>query len=222
MTSLLSNPIEFFSSLLYVLPVVLISLTFHEWGHAYMAYRLGDPTAKYMGRLTLNPLKHIDPIGLLCMVFLRIGWAKPVPIDPRYFRNPRRDDFLVSIAGVTMNFILFLITSITLLSLQYFVKTPLPKFVFDTLGLFVFINAALMVFNLLPIPPLDGYHVLNDLILKRSLFASPRLMQIGMIVLLVLAWSGVLSTILSVCVENMFGGVAWLFVFIVNLISSFL
>jgi len=209
MISLLENPLEFLRSLAYTLPVIFVSLTFHEWGHAYMAYRLGDPTAKNMGRLMLNPIRHIDPIGLLCMIFLRVGWAKPVPIDPRYFKNPRRDDFLVSIAGVTMNFILFLISSIVLLSLQVF-ATP-AAYVVEVLSLFVFINAALMIFNLLPIPPLDGYHVLNDLILKRPLFANVQAARIGMVALLVLVWSGVIGKVLTVCVSGMFNGMAWLY-----------
>ena len=93
---------------LFVVPCVLIALTFHEFAHGYMAYKLGDPTAKNFGRLTLNPLKHLDPIGTICMIFFHFGWAKPVPINSRYFKKPRRDMALTAAAGPIMNFILAL------------------------------------------------------------------------------------------------------------------
>ena len=93
---------------LFVVPCVLIALTFHEFAHGYMAYKLGDPTAKNLGRLTLNPLKHLDPIGTICMIFFHFGWAKPVPINSRYFKKPRRDMALTAAAGPIMNFILAL------------------------------------------------------------------------------------------------------------------
>jgi len=221
---------------IFIIPVAIVSLTFHEWGHAYMAYRLKDPTAKHMGRLTLNPLKHLDPIGTLLMVFAGFGWAKPVPIDPRYFKNSRRDDLLVSIAGITMNFILFLVASVTLLSIYrwgYGISaSQVLEFVQDNgmapvvtgssrvaawgltlLYFFASLNIVLMVFNLLPIPPLDGYHVLNDLILKRPLFADPRMMRIGFLglIILVFVFPQVLSTFFGFFIDNLFAGVVWLF-----------
>lgn len=218
MTSLFSDPSAFLMRLIYVLPAVITALTFHEWGHAYMAYRLGDPTAKYMKRLTLNPLNHLDPIGTLCMIFAGFGWAKPVPIDPRYFRYPRRDDFLVSIAGVTMNFILFIISSFALLCLMRF--TSIQGYPIKILSFFASINIVLMVFNLLPIPPLDGYHVFNDLILKRPLFADARAMQIGWVVLIVIIFllSAPLETIFEFAITNAFAGMAWLFNGVVSLV----
>jgi len=221
---------------IFIIPVAIVSLTFHEWGHATMAYRLGDPTAKNMGRLTLNPLKHLDPLGTLLMIFARFGWARPVPIDPRYFKNPRRDDLLVSIAGITMNCILFLVASLTLLSiyrwgygisasdvLEFIQKHGMAPVLSNSsrvaawgltlLYFFASLNVVLMVFNLLPIPPLDGYHVLNDLILKRPLFADPRMMRIGFLglIILVFVFPGVLGTFFNFFIDNLFAGVVWFF-----------
>ncbi|MBR3999619.1 MAG: site-2 protease family protein, partial [Clostridia bacterium] len=92
--------------LLFVIPCVLIALTVHEVAHGYMAFRLGDPTARNLGRLTLNPLKHLDPIGTICMIFFHFGWARPVPVNSRYFKKPRRDMALTSAAGPVSNFIM--------------------------------------------------------------------------------------------------------------------
>ncbi|MBP3293241.1 MAG: site-2 protease family protein, partial [Clostridia bacterium] len=92
--------------LLFVVPCVLFALTVHEVSHGYMAYRLGDPTARNMGRLTLNPMKHLDPVGTLCMILFHFGWARPVPINTRYFKKPRRDTALTAAAGPVSNFII--------------------------------------------------------------------------------------------------------------------
>lgn len=148
-----------------LIAVLLFSIVFHEVSHGYVAYRLGDPTAKEAGRLTLNPLKHLDPMGVLFFVamivffHIGVGWAKPVPIDPRYFRHPRRDILLVSIAGPGANFILSL-AGTALLYLWALAGMPLAG-VADVLVLFIIINLLLMAFNLIPIPPLDGSRVLT-------------------------------------------------------------
>ena len=113
--ALLSDPIAYIKSVLLILPAVLPALILHECAHGYVAYRLGDPTAKMMGRLSLNPLRHLDPVGTLCMIFIGLGWAKPVPINPGYFRHPRRDDLLVSLAGITANLIMFLTGCVAML-----------------------------------------------------------------------------------------------------------
>ena len=104
---LFQNPLQF----LYILPAILIGLTVHEWAHAYAAYRLGDPTAKNLGRMTLNPLAHIDPIGFAMLLLVGFGWAKPVPVSPRNFKHYRRDDIIVSLAGITMNILIAFVFS---------------------------------------------------------------------------------------------------------------
>jgi Zn-dependent protease len=148
-----------------MIAVFLFSIVFHEVSHGYVAYRLGDPTAKESGRLTLNPLKHLDPMGVIFFVamialfHIGIGWAKPVPIDPRYFRHPRRDILLVSIAGPGANFVLAVL-GFALFYVWRIARAPLPG-VADILELLVVINMLLMVFNLIPIPPLDGSRVLT-------------------------------------------------------------
>ncbi|OQA53105.1 MAG: Peptidase family M50 [candidate division WS2 bacterium ADurb.Bin280] len=139
---------------------LLISLTVHEAAHAYVAFKLGDDTAKNEGRLTLNPLAHLDPIGTLSLIFFRIGWGKPVPVNPNNFKNPSLHNFFVALSGPASNLALSLIAAILL---RIFSQNDL---VTSFLSLFIVLNTFLMIFNLLPIPPLDGskiWHlVLND------------------------------------------------------------
>ena len=152
--------------MLITLPVILISLSVHELCHGYAAYRLGDPTAKSMGRLSMNPLKHIDPIGFFALLFFRVGWAKPVMVDARFFKKPKRDMALVSLAGPLSNFLLAFISSFlfvfllkmgTALGLLGTGSTMTPFGVLCSMAMYmVSINLGLFVFNLIPIPPLDG------------------------------------------------------------------
>ena len=148
---------------------IMIALILHEWAHAYAAYKSGDPTAKMMGRMTLNPKKHVEPLGLLMFLFVGIGWAKPVPVNPFNYKNFKRGNFWVSIAGVLTNLIIGFVASFALFLLTHFAGNHLlvsaPLWLF-ALGMFleflVMINIALMLFNLLPIPPLDGYNLLRS------------------------------------------------------------
>lgn len=157
---------------------LLIAVSVHEWAHGYVAYRLGDPTAKNEGRLTLNPLAHLDPIGTLVFIIAGFGWGKPVPIDPRYFRNVRRDSALTSLAGPASNFILAWISFILFLvisgdSMQgspmglLQVQTngnPFYELIVQVLASSIFVNLVLMAFNLLPIAPLDGSKIIHPFI----------------------------------------------------------
>lgn len=136
------------------LPGLLIAIVLHELAHGYTAYFLGDKTAKSQGRLSLNPLKHIDPMGFIFMLVFKFGWAKPVPINPLNFKNRKRDTFLVSIAGVVTNFIIAIIAA--------FIITYVPisnEILFQMVLTTLWYNIMLGVFNLLPFPPLDGSKV---------------------------------------------------------------
>ncbi len=119
-----SDPIGFFQFMLYRAPAVLLALILHEIAHGYVAYRCGDPTARDAGRLSLNPLRHLSLIGTLMMFLAGVGWAKPVPVNPNNLRHGRRDDFLVSIAGVTVNFILFTLATVLMCALQRLIWKP--------------------------------------------------------------------------------------------------
>lgn len=165
----------------YILSIiaVLIILTIHEYSHGYAAYKLGDNTAKELGRLTLNPIKHLDPIGALCMLFFHFGWARPVPINPRNFKKPKRDFAIVALAGPLSNLVMGFISAF----LYLFVKALLSKLTFGSsfsialasnLLLFIYIfhsvNVGLGIFNLIPVPPLDGSRLLNVILPTRIYF----------------------------------------------------
>lgn len=245
------DAIAFLRAFLTSMPVFILALSFHEAAHAFVADRCGDPTARLMGRLTLNPLKHVDPMGLLMLLLVGIGYAKPVPVNPNNFKNPRRDDLKVSLAGITANLILCLLSLIALyIFLGVFLARgaamSIPEgallglsggelglyeaksifqyapyvsemvassymgnvgvIVYEMIAQFAQINLVLAVFNLLPLPPLDGYHVFNDLILKGRLFASQRAANIGRGVLLLLLISGLLSQGLGFVVNKVLNG----------------
>ena len=142
-----------------LIPALVFSLSFHEFAHAWMAYRLGDSTAARMGRLTLNPMSHLDPIGSLALLLMGFGWAKPVPVDPRYLKNPRQDMVKVAAAGPISNIILAIIAAFVLRLL--FDTDLLSNSVKTFFIIFMQINITLAVFNLLPVSPLDGSQILS-------------------------------------------------------------
>lgn len=169
---ILNGTRDFIESLLYTLPAVLISLSFHEFGHAYAAYKNGDPTARNEGRMTLNPLAHIDIFGFIMMILVGYGWAKPVPVNPRNYRNYKKGEIMVSLAGVTMNLILAFVGALALAiviaicGVQATLSGAAGK-IANLLTSFIMINCALTVFNLLPVYPLDGFHVAETLLASR-------------------------------------------------------
>ncbi|MFA8342279.1 MAG: site-2 protease family protein [Rhodothermaceae bacterium] len=179
---------------LIFLPLFFLSLAIHEFAHAWSAYKFGDNTAKNEGRLTLNPLKHIDLFGSVLMPimafasgFALIGWAKPVPVNPRNFRNPHRDDIVVSAAGPISNFVLSFIFFAFFILLQL-LEVNNPR-VFNILWMGVYFNVFLGLFNLLPIPPLDGSHIVFNLFPNRLTASFMRLGIYGTIVLMVFIYS---------------------------------
>ncbi len=177
---------------------VLFSITIHEVCHGYAAYYFGDPTAKSQGRLTLNPIKHIDVVGMLVLFITRmVGWAKPVPVDYRYFKNPRRDMIWVSLAGPASNLILAAISAVILKNtVRFLVGTYFDPLI--SMGqIMVIINVGLAIFNLIPIPPLDGSHILMGLLPLKTAYSYSRIQPYGFIILLALLFTGVVDKVIS-------------------------
>lgn len=201
---------------------MLLGMIVHEVSHGLAARRLGDPTAGMLGRLTLNPIPHIDPMGLLCFVFTSFlggfifGWAKPVPVNPRYFRKPARDMMLVALAGPGSNFLLALLFGLGVAVLfliwpEAFINRMSPvqpsatqQFLVLMCTQGILINLCLAWFNLLPLPPLDGSRVVSYFLPMHMALSYARLERYGMLVLLVLLVSGVLGKVLGPLVDYSF------------------
>jgi len=166
------------SLLIVKIPTLLFAITIHEYAHGRVAYELGDPTAKQMGRLTLNPLRHIDPLGAIALFFFHFGWAKPVPVDPRYFKNIRKDTMLMALAGPVANFAAAFAVGMLI---RYFLF-PIKLYQM-TLAYLLFMNIGLGLFNLLPIPPLDGSHVLENLLSYRAAQAYREIGRYGLFII---------------------------------------
>ena len=202
--------------LLIRIPVILFSLTLHEVAHGYAAYKMGDPTAKNLGRLTLNPIKHLDPIGALCMLLFRFGWAKPVPINTRYFKKPRRGMAISALAGPLSNLLLSFVSYI--ISVYIAVLSARNDFfgwnyfgdliIVNDTGKILYIlylffetmfvmNIFLAVFNLLPIPPLDGSRIMFVLLPDKYYFGIMKYEQFISIGLMAALWLGLLDTPLN-------------------------
>lgn len=230
-------------TLAYIAVAILFSLILHECAHGWVAYKCGDPTAKMLGRLTLNPMKHLDPLGTICMVFLRFGWAKPVPVNPRNFKHYRRDYILVSMAGIVTNLLLCIVGMILYSILCKFVFQPellsdlrrqglqnnltnlykmmIPYSIytgeFDNyiiratiisdyswilyiqrfLLMVAQMNLMLAIFNLLPVPPLDGFRLVDMFIFKGRLALDRSVVNIIQMVFFVVCFSGLLSGVLG-------------------------
>ncbi|NLD87738.1 MAG: site-2 protease family protein [Clostridiales bacterium] len=184
--------------LLITLPAVLLALTFHEYCHALVAYKLGDPTAKMSGRLSLNPAKHIDPIGLICMVFVRFGWAKPVPVNMRYFKKPRLGMAVVALAGPLSNVIfgtvsVFIVYAMILYMPGWF----WVSYVIDFFKILASINVGFAVFNILPLPPLDGSRIASLILPPQWYYELMQYEKYIQIALFLLLMFGVLTVPLA-------------------------
>jgi len=178
------------SSIILLIPPVLFALTVHEYAHGWTAYHLGDPTAKMAGRLTLNPIAHLDPIGTILLFIAYFGWARPVPVNPSYFVNPRRDMVWVSLAGPVSNIIFAALLGAALRPLVQLGIVESFGFIYRMLTIGVFINLMLALFNLIPIPPLDGSKALAGLLPSHTAEWFLRLERLGPLVLLGLIIAG--------------------------------
>ncbi len=206
------NIMTLIQQIIILAPPLLFALTIHEFSHGYIACQLGDPTAKRLGRLTLNPLKHLDPLGVLAFIIMKIGWAKPVPVDPRYFKNPLKDMLWVALAGPGAN-LLTAVASGMAAQFLVFVSPLVPRFVLwplaQMIAASIWINIMLAVFNLLPIPPLDGSKVLMGLLPPRQAMLFAKLEPFGFIILLALFYTGILPKLITpiiVFAQNMIVG----------------
>lgn len=199
--SILSGGLTFQEALMQVLAVVMVVfliLPIHELAHGYIAYKLGDNTAKNNGRLRFNPMAHIDPVGAIMILFVGFGWAKPVPVDPRNFKNPKVGMALTSLAGPISNLICAFLGALVAQILYIFVAGEfLPLTIYKPLAIFVSyfttINISLAVFNLIPIPPLDGSKILFAFLPDKIVYNICRYEQILNFLLIVLIFMGALS-----------------------------
>jgi Zn-dependent protease len=188
---------EFFINIILLAPPILLALTLHEFAHGYVAYRFGDPTAKASGRLTLNPLSHLDLFGTLAFFLINIGWAKPVPVNGAYFKNPRKDMLWVALAGPLTNLVLAVVSAVIArlisqltMDLPYSITTDI---MIEMVKASVWINLVLCIFNFLPIPPLDGSRILMGILPENMARTFSSFERYGFILILILALTGVLS-----------------------------
>lgn len=210
--------------LVYMPVVILLSLTIHEVSHGLASYIQGDPTAKLMGRITLNPLKHLDPLGTLCMVICGFGWARPVPIDPRFYKNKKKGTALTALAGPITNlvigiwFLTFYCVMFWLVETEMIQIMPILKhipaymyrLIYNLMYIAFYYNLLLAVFNLFPVPPLDGSRIMLAVLPTKTYFRIMRYERVIMLVLFLMLWTGAFTGIFEVVVDTIIRGVSTL------------
>ena len=202
------------AEILAVLVIIFLILPLHEWAHAQTAYFLGDKAIKKRGRLSLNPLSHVDPVGALFMLLVGFGWAKPVPVDPRNFKNPKVGMAITALMGPVSN----LVAAFVGLLIYYTLWAATPGlfrsefggYVYTFLNFYIQVNINLAVFNLLPVPPLDGSKIMFTFLPDKAVNFFYRYQNVFFIVLFALMWGGALNGVLSTCTDWLNDGIAWL------------
>jgi Zn-dependent protease len=163
------------------LPAILIALSIHEFAHAFVAYKMGDITQKERGRLSLNPLAHIDITGLLCLMLFQFGWAKPVQVDPRYYKNPKWGMALVALGGPLANFVIAFLSGLILTLIEFYVPySDFSMILYNFFLYLIIINVGLGLFNLIPIPPLDGSKIIGAILPENSYHQYMKYQKYGM------------------------------------------
>jgi Zn-dependent protease len=206
-----SNPVSWLFDIIMRIPGLVIGISVHEFAHAKAADMLGDPTPRMQGRVTLNPFRHFDAIGLIALLLIGFGWGKPVQISPRNFRNIRRSSFVVSIAGVAMNFVMAFVFFGIYYGFNIFMfrsgaaSSQLSGALSPILLNIIWMNLALMVFNLLPVPPLDGFNILTEIFDLRRYQLWHTLYNYGFVILMVLIMLGVTGRVMTPALSAVLG-----------------
>ncbi len=211
----------FLMQLLYILPAIVIAISFHEAAHAWMSNKMGDSTAKNLGRVTLDPTKHFDVMGLITFILLGFGWGKPVPTNPRNYHNYKKANVLVALAGVTMNLVIGIVTAIIICILivtgvfsitgSNVGNMSIVSIIHTILFYIASINLVLCFFNLIPVPPLDGHHLVKGYIARMSPNFYMNYQRYGFILLIIVLYATPLGSYISTLVMWILQGIAGLF-----------
>ncbi|MDO4487032.1 MAG: site-2 protease family protein [Bacillota bacterium] len=204
------DPMGWLMNILMLLPAIIIGLSFHEYAHAVVAFKMGDPTPKMQGRVTINPMAHIDWLGFAALIFCGFGWGVPVEINPANFRNRRKGELMVSLAGVSMNLLIAIVFAIVakilVMVLGYsFLSGSLGSILWTMIMYIIQINLVLMIFNLIPCPPLDGFSVISEIFNIKHTGFYWTLYRYGDWILIGLIIFGITGMIISPCVNFIFG-----------------